>query len=85
MTQIKLGERADECRTRMTELRQEMDDYNQLVIYIKALSMVKSNPDKWTTYSKEDFDKVVSKVTSICQKHEIRLPEYVEWEAIEII
>ena len=84
--QIKLNERYNECKSKMSECVQEINDYNQLAVLIRSLAMVKANPEKWAgTYTPEDFKKVENTVISLCNKHEIHIPDYVEWDAIEII
>lgn len=84
--QIKLSDRATECQSRMKELQSEMNDYNAIVMCIRALQAVSNSPGKYT-YSQEDYDKVVDKLRSLCEKHEILLPatDYMEWGSIEIL
>lgn len=84
--QIKLSERAKECSSRMKELDEEMQDYNHIVLCIKALSSV-ADPTKKHNYTQAEYDAVVAKVRSLCAKHEIKLPDgdYVEWGTVEII
>lgn len=83
---IKLSDRAKECSEAMRELSEEMADYNSIVMCVRALQAVANNPEKFT-YDQSDYDKVVSKLRSLCAKHEIQLPdtEYIEWNTVEIV
>lgn len=84
--QIKLSDRAKECSESMKELSEEMNDYNSIVMCVRALAAVSNNPEKFK-YEQSDYDKVVSKLQNLCAKHEIQLPnsEYIEWSTIEIV
>lgn len=83
---IKISDRAKECSEAMRELSEEMADYNAIVMCVRALQAVTTNPEKFT-YEQSDYDKVVNKLRNLCAKHEIPLPdsEYVEWNAVEIV
>jgi len=83
---IKLSDRAKECSESMRELSEEMADYNSIMMCVRALQAVSSNPEKFK-YEQADYDKVVAKLRSLCAKHEIPLPdaEYIEWSTVEIV
>lgn len=87
--QIKLSERGIECNQKISELIQEMDDYQKIMMCIKALQAVEAESDKFkNTYSQEEYDTVVNTLKNLCSKHEIILPNldgYVEWRSIEIL
>lgn len=84
--QIKLSDRAKEINDRYNELVQEKNDYNNIVMCIKALQAADMNRNKWN-YTQEDYDGVVNRLRSLCAKHEVVLPDtdYIEWGNIEIV
>lgn len=83
---LNLSERAKECAERSQEMKQEIDDLNQIVMCIRALQADEANPNKFN-YDPKDYDGVLERLRSLCAKHELRLPDsdYIEWRSIEII
>lgn len=82
---VKIADRIQECSTGLKNLTSEMNDYNTIVICIKALQAAAQYPNKFK-YSDEDYKKVVDKLYKLCAKHEIQLSsDYVEWSSVEII
>lgn len=81
---LELSDRAKECSIRVNELTQEYNDYQMLVSCIKALQAVENNPTKYQ-YSTADYEKVIDRVRDLCAKHEIRLPENIDWNSVDII
>jgi hypothetical protein len=85
--EIELTSRVQEAKKHAQEFLEEIRDYEMIVMLIKALAVVELDPEKYT-YSKTEFDKCVSKLYNLCEKHEIRLPSdpaTVEWESINIL
>lgn len=82
--QLKISDRIQECMASMQTLNEEMQDYQNIVMLIKAVMAVSSEtvPVK---YNQDDYDKVIAKIRNLCAKHEIQLPEFVEWNTIELI
>jgi len=83
---LKLSERAKECKERIDELNQEMEDLNHIVMCVRANQAIEKNPDRYD-YDETDYDEVVSYFRSLCAKHEVPLPntDFIEWNAIEIV
>lgn len=80
--EIKISDRIVEGQSAVRETLQELGEYDLLVMAVRALSAVTNHPDKFT-YNKDDYDMLESRIRKICEKHEIRLPEFVEWGSIE--
>jgi hypothetical protein len=82
--ELNISERVKETQMRIHDLVVELNDYTALVACIRALAAVTNNPDRFTKTSQDDINKLTERVRNICAKHEIRLPDYVEWGAIEL-
>ena len=82
--QLKITDRLAEANKGVSELIGEINDYQSIVMCIRALQAVTNSPDRYT-FTTADYDKVVAKLRNLCEKHEIVLPEYVEWSNIEIV
>ena len=83
---LRLSERAKECAERLDELKQEMEDLNQIVMCVRANQAVEKNPGRYN-YDPKDYDEVMSYFRSLCEKHEVPLPntDFIEWDTIEIV
>lgn len=75
---LKLSDRAQEAKEAMLERRHELDDYNLIIGLLKAIQLANVEPDKHK-YTKEQYDKCYRKLETLCAKHEIRLPDYIDW------
>jgi len=82
--ELKINERAAECQAKITEANEELFDYQSLVMMIRSVQAVLEHPEKYT-YSPEDFQKVISKIEQLGQKHELRIPSTVDWSSVEIV
>jgi gamma-glutamyl:cysteine ligase YbdK (ATP-grasp superfamily) len=82
--ELNITNRVKECQLRIHDLVVELNDYTALVACIQALAAVTSNPGQFKNTKQEDINKLTDRVRKICAKHEILLPDYVEWGAIEI-
>lgn len=80
---LNLSDRVQESLARIGELVSEVNELSVLAASIRALAEVTSNPDKYRS-SQEDIAKLIDRVRDICARHEIVLPDYVEWNTIEI-
>ncbi len=83
--QINLSDRVKEAQDIIKENMQELREYEILVLSIRALAEVENNPEKFGNYDPADKEKLIAKIRKICAKHEIVLPEYVEWSSIELM
>lgn len=75
---IKLSDRAEDAKRAMIEARQELDDYNLIVSLVKAFQLANTEPEKHK-FTQEEYDKCYAKLQNLCAKHEIRLPDYIDW------
>jgi hypothetical protein len=87
---LEITSRAKEVQTRMQELNSELNDYNTIVMCIRALQAAeaeKTTPTPKLAYTKDEYEKVLMKLRRLCAKHELSLPDgdYIEWGSIEII
>jgi len=82
--ELNISDRVKETQLRIHDLVVELNDYSALVSCIRALATVTNNPDKFKNTKESDIIKLSDRVRKICAKHEILLPEYVEWGTIEI-
>jgi uncharacterized coiled-coil DUF342 family protein len=82
---IKISDRSREAQDRIRELSQELNDYNAIIMLVRALQVVEASPEKFT-YPQEDYDKVIQRLKYLCAKHEILYPDgYIQWSAVEIL
>lgn len=84
--EIILSDRLIEAKNKMQECVFEINDYNRIVMCLKALQACKIDVDNKYTYSQEEFDKVTNELYRLCEKHEVQIPqlEDIEWDSIEI-
>jgi hypothetical protein len=82
--ELNISDRVKECQLRIHDLVVELNDYTALISCIRVLAAVGANPDKFKNTKQEDINKLSDRVRNICAKHEILLPEYIEWGAIEL-
>lgn len=82
---INVTDRIADCKKKIMEMTEEIQDYNTLIMCISTLAEVNREPDKYKINNRqEEIDYVVNTIKDICSKHEIVLPEYIEWGAIEM-
>lgn len=82
--ELNISDRVKETQLRIHDLIVDLNEYNALVACIRALAAVSNNPDRFKNTSEDDINKLTERVRKICAKHEILLPDYIEWGAIEI-
>jgi hypothetical protein len=82
--EIKILDRIEEAKKVYIDAVNELNDYKIIQITINGLATYKSNPDKYPTTKSEDVDMLISKLYNLCQKHEIVLPDFIEWGSIEL-
>ena len=80
---INLSERMRECMETINNAKSEINDYANIALCINALREV--SIDDGYTYTQEEFNDVVGKLQRLCAKHEIVLPDYVEWGSLNIV
>ena len=81
---LNLSERIRDAQASMHQYMMELNDYQMINACVQAIKSVHVEPDRYD-YSNEEYHEVLAAFETLCQKHEIRLPDQIDWHAFEVI
>ena len=82
--EIKISDRVEEAKSRYIDIVAELNEYKMIQICVNAMAKYKASPEKYPSATENEINELISKFESLCNKHEIKIPEFIEWESIEL-